>query len=65
MFKCFLFIVFILYFKELHTFRLIFISYFYGFQALIIILVKLVIFFVLVKKACYNQMPRYVIFVVF
>ena len=58
MFKCFLFIVFTLYFKGLYTFRLIF-DQFHSFMVFNfeIILVKLVIFFVLVKtvcKACYN-----------
>ena len=59
MFKCFLFIVFTLYFKGLYTFRLIFDQFLIvlWFSTLTITLVKLVIFFVLVKtlfKACYN-----------
>ena len=72
MFKCFLFIVFTLYFKELHTFRLIFGQFHIfmvpnfdnNFSKTCYFLciskkpfVKLVITFIL--------MPRYVIFVVF
>ena len=58
MFKCFLFITFTLYFKGLYTFRLIF-DQFHSFVVFNFDnnLVKLVIFFILVKticKACYN-----------
>ena len=58
MFKCFLFIVFTLYFKGLYTFRLIF-DKFHSFMVFNFDnnLVKLVISLVLVKtvcKACYN-----------
>ena len=58
MFKCFLFIVFTLYYKGLYTFRLIF-DQFHSFMVFNFDnnFSKLVIFFVLVKtvcKACYN-----------
>ena len=58
MFKCFLFIVFTLYFKA-YTHSGLFLTNFIvlWFSTLTIILVKLVIFFVLVKtvcKTCYN-----------
>ena len=60
MFKCFLFIVFILYFKGPYTFRPSILTnfIFLWFPTLTIISVKLVIFFILVKtvcKACYNN----------
>ena len=53
MFKCFLFIVFTLYFKGLYTFRLIF-DQFHDFMVFNFDnnLVKLVIFFILVKTVC-------------